>query len=546
MNHRRIGAARWVLLMFVMALLPLGSSGGAQMGRAAAAAVAPKSRVPSLGPQVENQWQQILPKISHRPAALLATKYGMTAIRGKRVDLDEKVGPARYRMEVDNSVGTSFLSSENEPSVAANPADGSLVVIFAHNIPADPCRAWFSIDSGETFQSTFFVDLPVAAVGDFCSDPVVRFSPDGTVAYYAYVSIHLGMNPVTDPDTSSAVVCTAPGSTPWDVCVSPAIALPSLGNFVDKEWMDVHTFDTGAGANVVYVSATEFTTGGSCNIIFNRSLDAGVTWDLGTAGEGIVLAPSATCNPVLHGSRPAGAPGANVLVCWYNSEADGWLTGVFDIRCRRNADYGSTTAWDAQVTALDNRAFETPFWLCPSASLHRWWGGMFPAITIDHLGRAHLTVTYDPTAGATTTECGNVLYRRSLAPPYTVWGTPIVVGSDTLGRAQGYPTVVAQRAEATLPRVYVAYYGHKNAILGGVTVPNGRYDVFYRRSVDGGTTFGAAVRVTDVSSVSDFVFIGDYIDSSATVRVFHVAWTDRADKLSIDDGEDDVYHDRFP
>jgi len=48
-----------------------------------------------------------------------------------------------------------------------------------------------------------------------------------------------------------------------------------------------------------------------------------------------------------------------------------------------------------------------------------------------------------------------------------------------------------------------------------------------------------------VSSLSDWVFIGDYIDSAATMRRYHLVWTDRADKLDIFDPEDDVFADRF-
>ncbi|MBC8647448.1 MAG: hypothetical protein H7X85_09815, partial [Thermoanaerobaculia bacterium] len=47
-------------------------------------------------------------------------------------------------------------------------------------------------------------------------------------------------------------------------------------------------------------------------------------------------------------------------------------------------------------------------------------------------------------------------------------------------------------------------------------------------------------RVSDVSSINDFVFIGDYNDLTISNKVFAV-WTDRRDKLSIFDFEDDFY-----
>jgi hypothetical protein len=65
-----------------------------------------------------------------------------------------------------------------------------------------------------------------------------------------------------------------------------------------------------------------------------------------------------------------------------------------------------------------------------------------------------------------------------------------------------------------------------------------------RYSNDGGTTWSSPARITDQSSMSDFIFIGDHIDSSATNRKAWVLWTDRADKTSIYDDENDVFADQ--
>jgi hypothetical protein len=43
--------------------------------------------------------------------------------------------------------------------------------------------------------------------------------------------------------------------------------------------------------------------------------------------------------------------------------------------------------------------------------------------------------------------------------------------------------------------------------------------------------------------MSDYSFIGDYIDSAVTSRRYHVVWTDRSDVWSIYDYDDDVVHD---
>jgi hypothetical protein len=92
------------------------------------------------------------------------------------------------------------------------------------------------------------------------------------------------------------------------------------------------------------------------------------------------------------------------------------------------------------------------------------------------------------------------------------------------------------------PNIYVAYYDHYRSTAAA---PNRLYDVRYRRSNDGGATFTAPVTVTDSVSLSDFDFIGDYLGIAATMRRFHLVWTDRADKIDILDPEDDIFADRY-
>ena len=112
--------------------------------------------------------------------------------------------------------------------------------------------------------------------------------------------------------------------------------------------------------------------------------------------------------------------------------------------------------------------------------------------------------------------------------------------------AQGWATIVAQRVvSSNKPIIYIAYADHYKSAALGAGKQNLIYDVRYRKSIIGGGTFQAPVTVTDQSSLSDWSFIGDYFDSSTTSRRYHVIWTDRADKFSIFDYEDDIYADFF-
>jgi hypothetical protein len=137
------------------------------------------------------------------------------------------------------------------------------------------------------------------------------------------------------------------------------------------------------------------------------------------------------------------------------------------------------------------------------------------------------------------------MYARStggaLDPPYRVWTKPpLALGTGP--RAQGFPTVAVQRSNLTLNSyVYVAFYDHARSMA---SAPNLFYDVRYRRSINGGGSFLGLVTVNDVVSFSDFDTIGDYFDIATTMRRVSFAWTDRGDKWSIDDPEDDVFTDR--
>jgi hypothetical protein len=93
--------------------------------------------------------------------------------------------------------------------------------------------------------------------------------------------------------------------------------------------------------------------------------------------------------------------------------------------------------------------------------------------------------------------------------------------------------------------VWLAYYDSKRSSPLGAVNCNVIYDVSTRFSNNAGASFQAAKIITDAASLTDYLFIGDYLDASANKRNFHVVWTDRADAVSIYAYEDDIFHDRF-
>lgn len=468
-------------------------------------------------------------------------------------------------------VGVSDDYHENEPSIAVRPNNPSFVVAAMHYLGTPYCASFRSTDGGLTWQGPILLPLPSPPPGYVvsCGDPVVRYSPDGSKVYAAYMAIFCDPNDCGNTTYSHIVVSRSTNNgQSWG---APVIAIPGDSTrFPDKPWLDVHRFFPGGLTNNrVYVTATVFTDTG-CQIEFTSSTNGGTSF---AAPQ--VVSTSPGCTVVVQGSRPIGGRAVSsstgyVLVCWYNSEDDGWLMGKFDIRCRTSQDYGST--WGPEVAAVDDMYSELTYWLGPSCQFHRWSGGMFPSIMIGPDGVAHIVFAADLTiphqfddpsgcdeppdqdfdndtvAGepGADEEAGDIFYVRGAGPPYTTWSMPHMVSDDYPGFAQGYPTVNV-RVVSGVPIVFVAWMDHR--VSSWTSWPNILYSIFASWTYPGKWGWWEPnVEISNVESMSDWIFIGDYIDSSTAntgTPFVHVIWTDRSDKTDIpndiSDEEDDVW-----
>lgn len=487
-----------------------------------------------LDNQISAKQEQIISRMSGFAMLKLAEKQGIVSIENKDLTgalSPSKGGPSPIAL-ADRPVGTDPTIHENEPSIAVKPNNANTVVAASHLIgdPSGKCGAFRSADKGETWTGP--VLLPLRFATDLCSDPVVRWSPDSSHVFAAYMSIR--------GDFSTADIVVTRSTNNGATWAAPKVAIAGgdldgdgFMDFPDKPWLDVHTF--AAASNSVYVTTTIFDNDGDIHIRFARSIN-----DATSFLAPLVLADAtAASGVVIQGSRPIGGRGNVVLACWYNSETDGWGPaagggGVFDIRCKRSGDAG--VSFGVELVAVNDKSFENSFWLGPFAAYHRWWGGMFPSLMITNDGVAHMVFTADPVAGEGTAEAGDVFYVRS-PNPYSSWSAPQRL-NDPSSRAQGYPTITAKRI--TGGSILAAFWeDHRNA-----PVDNEIYDTFSDHTLP---AFGPDILVTDIPSQSDFIFIGDYIDSSTSKvvsdRTAHVIWTDRSDKTDIFDFEDDVYSD---
>jgi hypothetical protein len=479
----------------------------------------------------------------------IARELGVTEWHGKRLDVDTPARATDGRTMAMDQLVDSSLGSQNEPSIAVDPTDDSRVVVFAQNDDNFnaydvACSIYLSEDGGVTFR--YMWDAPLLNPTDFCSYPVVRYAPDASVVYFSYLSVR------DDVSGSDVMVTVGDGEFPTLFVSGPTVVISTGTDFNDKPWLGVHTYDSADGvsdgAGYVYVVTSRMNSTGTCGVYLNHSTDYGASW-VGVGGFG-ALQYSLDCDHNLpHGARVEGAPGPQVLVCYYDSGADGYsssgspptLLNRFDISCRSSSDRGTT--FGTIFKAARNVPYEVNYYLGPNALYHRWVGAMFPSMTIDHKGTAHLVFTADPTASRIDAEAGNVQYVRSTAgasvPPYNTWTPRVTIGTGP--RAQGYPTIVAQRSLLTTkPFIYIAYYDHYRSPRA---TPNLFYDVRYRKSINGGMTFAAPITATNGPSLSDASYIGDYFDSAVTMRRYHLVWTDRADKLNVFDPEDAVLAD---
>src|SRR5262249_51868552 len=74
---------------------------------------------------------------------------------------------------------------------------------------------------------------------------------------------------------------------------------------------------------------------------------------------------------------------------------------------------------------------------------------------------------------------------------------------------------------------------------------NLQYDVFYARKVPGHAGFFDNFRVSDTSSIVQFDFIGDYIGLAGNQTELFAVWTDRRNRTSIFQTDNDVFGSRI-
>jgi len=214
--------------------------------------------------------------------------------------------------------GTMCYNPQNEQNIVINPTNGQNVVTSANDYRYGfQALIYFSTDGGNTFTDVLLPgwDPATGATGLFQhvqagGDPVLAFSPDGTLYYSALVYDFSFPNRTP---SGVAVASSRDGGATWSAPVM--VHYEAANNFFnDKEWIAA-----GAGGNV-YVTWTLFNQGPhgasyiSSKIVMVISHDDGVTWSS-------PIAVSDDAHPFDQGSSPAVAPDGTIYVAYEGNQA---------------------------------------------------------------------------------------------------------------------------------------------------------------------------------------------------------------------------------
>jgi hypothetical protein len=416
---------------------------------------------------------------------------GAQTSQGLTVHAQGRVAADLGTESLDSNAPDQGLAGEKFPSIAVKPNDGNVIVAAMLETIDGPCLTVRSEDGEQTWADP----VPLQTFRFGCDAPVVRWAPDGSRVYAAYIDGALALVGAFGEQRKTILVSSsADNGKTWS---GPLAAI--VGWNVFSPWLDVHTFPSSGTANSrLYVTAQIVDDFNSSSIVFARSFDHGASFR-----PQRLLAQQGTLPRVIGGKDQ------DVLACWQTSDA----TDSFDIRCRASSNFGLTFGND--FTAVNNKSFPLPGFLGPNGLYHRWADGMAPSLMITNNGVAHIAFAADPVKGSSTAEDGDIFYVRSRRPySSTSWTAPRRLNDGTDHRAQGHPTIVAKldRNSPTGHVLAVCWEDHRNSI-----VDNELFDIYCDRTLPG---WGPDIRISDSSSHTEL--LQDYFDQDRSLFIGHV------------------------
>lgn len=336
------------------------------------------------------------------------------------------------------------------------------------------------------------------------------------------------------------------------------------GDFLDKEHVE-------ADGDSVYVTVTSFlqVAGipaiGTGQIEAYRSHDGGTTWFRSVIQPDETLSPTLGTGVVNQGSEPAVGTHGEVYAAWQRGFLSPFLgqsaVGVWpEIRVSRSFDGGaswqpaaagppSTGANPAGVRVASICAGD----LFPPSGYSRNRSNTFPRIAAAHTGphRGRVYVTWQDCSIANGGPMPAPLGPEDLAAGFGVdvghpdtdiylaysddrgatWSAPVLVAGGGDGLIQFWPTISVGPTGAVDVTWYESFEPSGTGFVGGGSGTS-LVDVRWARSTDGGTSFGAPVRVTEVTSDWGATTsnlnpnFGDYNDALTLGNRLFAIWSD--------------------
>ena len=404
-----------------------------------------------------------------------------------------------------------------ETTVAVDPRNPSILVAGAQDLRLKGVgeHRWMgyyrSTDGGLTWTNSLLPGYPGDASpqglasplhrSNATSDPVLAFDRLGDVYYAGLVFNVSAAGPLGNGPIGNLVLFVAKFSN--DGATYSGVTLITGPLSADKPWIAVDTTGGTNDGNVYVAFDASLTASSPFATLFTRSTDGGTSFSTP------FYAPS---------DRTGGLPGVavdpagNVFV---SSDAFDPITGA-------NLNYTQVSKiTNGGTTLVQNvRAVNPAHWVTSGSSI----GASFRAFTIPQIAAdAHgVYVVFDDTRLGNS----NVYVTRS-TDGGSSWTVPVEVNDVSTGQ-HFFPTIAVSGGI-----IDVAWYDSRFNTASPMT----SLDVFFADSVDGGVSFSASVRVTNVSSNPGLVkrtdapnwnepFMGDYFGIAATASKAYPVWAE--------------------
>ena len=338
-----------------------------------------------------------------------------------------------------------------------------------------------SVDGGATWTDTLMA--PAYQIFDWQSDPVLTATSSGRLVH-CYLDFK-STSPNLDSSFMAFLLSDDCGAT-W---TGPFTTLPTHGNwFEDKQFV---TSDRTGGPNDgnVYVSWTRFSDFGGfepTRIMFCRSTSGGVVW-----GDTIIVGVpfNTSCFGMISSgqfSQPLVGRDGEVYVFWQGADVDSSTGCDYHnaLRFNKSLDGGQTWSQERLLGRVSG-------WSGTTSGIDIYSQPVTEADLSSGPHAGNLYLQYRDTAASPFFDGGDILFRRSLDTAHT-WSPAIRVNDDPPGNgSEQFHNWMVIDEEGILSSIW---YDTR------MDPANQLFDVFAAYSFDGGETWTANERISDVSS----------------------------------------------